>query len=328
MKKFVKVMIPLALTLSIATAMPVLAVVGQPNTGEEVNITESPNPETAPLGNSNTFWGTLSVKDDVVMLNNGNSEMGTEQIMLRINANTLILDAVTGIPIKLEDIREDETVYAYTDVKMLPSMPPQTSALVIIANIPADFGVPGYHTITAVNTMEDGNVEVTTDHNDTLVFDAEDSYLPYLTRQMMNITDLEVGSRILVWSAYEGNPADGGVYSPYKVMFLPALSTEEDNDPSDIATVINGKVTMYSIRDIAEDQGYSVGWNDGQGCVELTIADETAPHSILIATNTVTMGNPMANGMVAEELNTPVVYVDGASYLSAQDAQNIFGDNT
>lgn len=322
MKHITKAMIPLALSFSIVMAIPAAAVVGEYTPAKDGLLISTQ--DEAPLGNSNTFWGTLSVTDGIVMLTNGNPEMGTQEVMLHINPDTLILDAVAGTPIKLEDIGEGEMVYAYTDVAMTMSIPAQTNAQVIIANIPADFGVPAYHTITAVKALDDGIVEVTTDHDDVLLFDAEDSYLPYLTRQAMNIADLEVGRRILVWSGYEGNPMDGGVYSPYHVMFLPVLETQVEDDMTfDVATVMHGDMMMYSIREIAEELSYAVNWNGAERAIEITdsaTARGEMMTNITITATAVTMGDDVES----KALTTAVFFQDGMSYLSAEDAEAIF----
>ena len=56
----------------------------------------------------------------------------------------MILDAVNGYPVLLDDLEDGSTVYAYVGPAMTMSLPPQATAHLILANIPEDFGVPQY----------------------------------------------------------------------------------------------------------------------------------------------------------------------------------------
>lgn len=61
----------------------------------------------------------------------------------------MCLDAVTGEPMELSDLKDGETVTPGGPVMTL-SLPPQATAILILANIPADYGVPQYYEISAV----------------------------------------------------------------------------------------------------------------------------------------------------------------------------------
>lgn len=43
---------------------------------------------------------------------------------------------------ELSDLKDGETVYAWVGPVMTLSLPPQATAILILANIPADYGVP------------------------------------------------------------------------------------------------------------------------------------------------------------------------------------------
>lgn len=51
---------------------------------------------------------------------------------------------------ELSELKDGETVYAWMGPVMTLSLPPQATAILILANIPADYGVPQYYEISAV----------------------------------------------------------------------------------------------------------------------------------------------------------------------------------
>ena len=50
----------------------------------------------------------------------------------------------------LEQIKDGDTIYAWVGPAMTMSLPPQVTAQMIVANIPADYGVPQYYEIASV----------------------------------------------------------------------------------------------------------------------------------------------------------------------------------
>lgn len=65
------------------------------------------------------------------------------EVILNVSQeSTYVLDAVSGLPIELSDIKDGDTIYAYIGPAMTMSLPPMTNATMIFANVPADFKVP------------------------------------------------------------------------------------------------------------------------------------------------------------------------------------------
>ena len=70
------------------------------------------------------------------------------EVILNVSQeSTYVLDAVSGLPIELSDIKDGDTIYAYIGPAMTMSLPPMTNATMIFANVPADFKVPDYVTV-------------------------------------------------------------------------------------------------------------------------------------------------------------------------------------
>lgn len=75
------------------------------------------------------------------------------EVILNVSQeSTYVLDAVSGLPIELSDIKDGDTIYAYIGPAMTMSLPPMTNATMIFANVPADFKVPDYVTVKSVVT--------------------------------------------------------------------------------------------------------------------------------------------------------------------------------
>ena len=114
------------------------------------------------------------------------------EVILNVSQeSTYVLDAVSGLPIELSDIKDRDTIYAYIGPAMTMSLPPMTNATMIFANVPADFKVPDYVTVKSVLTAMDGTEYTLAD---------DCGIVPYLTRNIVTLDDLTQGRKAVVWS--------------------------------------------------------------------------------------------------------------------------------
>lgn len=122
-------------------------------------------------------------------------------IRLALSDQTLILDAVTGLPTTYENIRDGETAYAYISEAMTLSLPPMTNASIVLVNTPADYKVPEYVTVDTLTLNADnttGSIKATS--GTTYTIGSGTQIIPYLTRQYIDIRGLTQGTACLVWS--------------------------------------------------------------------------------------------------------------------------------
>ena len=129
------------------------------------------------------------------------------EIILNVSdEETYILDAVSGLPIKLEDIKDGDTIYAYIGPAMTMSLPPMTNADVIFANIPADAKVPDYVEVKSMITDASTSKSVLTALDGTEYTLADDcNIFPYLTRNIVTLDDLTQGRKCVVWADDENS---------------------------------------------------------------------------------------------------------------------------
>lgn len=125
---------------------------------------------------------------------------GEQEVILNISEETLILDAVEGLPLQIENIKNGDMVYSYMSPAMTASLPPQSFAYVILANIPADFRVPALEKVKSLTVNDDGSAVVEAVSGTVYQIPADCMLLPYLTRNMVAVQDLTEGRNFLVWS--------------------------------------------------------------------------------------------------------------------------------
>lgn len=103
-----------------------------PETEESSQEAEGSAQEMAAAPQTVKFYGTVtrpegSEGDQLLMNAAIEGVEGQQEVILNISEETLILDAVEGLPIKLEDIKDGDMVYSY----MSPAMTAQPSASVL-----------------------------------------------------------------------------------------------------------------------------------------------------------------------------------------------------
>ena len=161
-------------------------------------------------------WGAVTrLENGAILLKNSDENDPYREIILHLNEHTPVIDAVTGLPMDRE-LRDGETVCAWVGPAMALSLPPQTAAEVVAANIPADFSAPQYYQIAKVRPRVTAaicppspltRVDLVTTGGQELTVTDEATLFPYLTRQMVTLDSLVPGSRILVWMDARGAAA-------------------------------------------------------------------------------------------------------------------------
>ena len=149
------------------------------------------------------IYGPVTKMEDGRLSIDNQSGMSTSgEIILNVADDmTYILDAMTGLPVALEDVKDGDTIYAYIGPAMTMSLPPMTNAEVIFANIPADAKVPDFVEVKSMITDAATSKSVLTAVDGTEYTLAPDcNIFPYLTRNIVTLDDLTQGRKCVVWS--------------------------------------------------------------------------------------------------------------------------------
>lgn len=259
----------------------------------------------------------LSLKDSL-------EDPGLGKIILHLSEQTRILDAATGEPRTFADLKEGEELSVWTSPVMALSMPPQSTAQVILCNIPEDGFAPIYAEIQQVNRGEDGSLSALTTDDVVLHLGQETELFAYRSKNIVALEDLRPGDRILAWYSMvmESYPAQA---VPGKVMVFPYeyegwISVEADGsfavDGQESATA--GKVEEESLslplRAVAEALGCEVRWNAETPDQVKVLKDGQELYAVTLGSATL-----VAEGDMVYEMGAPAQAQEGITYLSADD---------
>ena len=148
------------------------------------------------------FGPVTRTEDGRLSIDNQSGMSTSGEIILNVADDmTYILDAMTGFPVALEDVKDGDTIYAYIGPAMTMSLPPMTNAVMIFTNLPADAKAPDYVEVKSMVTDAGTSKSVLTAADGTEFTLAEDcNIFPYLTRNIVTLDDLTQGKKCVVWS--------------------------------------------------------------------------------------------------------------------------------
>ncbi|MBH5318430.1 copper amine oxidase N-terminal domain-containing protein [Paenibacillus sp. GSMTC-2017] len=269
------------------------------------------------------YGNATSIEKGRIVLENNNENTEFPKVVLQISEQTLILDAVTGLPKSIDDIRENETVYAYVGPAMTMSLPPITSAEVLLTGIPADFAVPTFEEIDSVEQGENGTVKVKTNRDVTHTITDETELTPYLTKNIITKHHLVPGTKMLVWKSstltevsaestkmmvfpysYEGyvKPSLDGVSINGEALKL------ADNEKPYLA---NGRL-MLPFRQFVEALGYNIKWDGETNGIKVMDGDKEL-YSFTAR------GTELVQGEDKHTLFEAAAVKNGVTFMSADD---------
>ena len=139
MKKRILKLLALALCAASLLSLPALAA------EEAAKAEEAPQPLAAVA-----LRGTVTKQEDgSLLLTSSAAETAGEEIVVHVQEGTPYVDSVTGESMNLDEIKDGDLLHIWVNPAMTMSLPPQTTALVILGKIPADKAVPQYVEINA-----------------------------------------------------------------------------------------------------------------------------------------------------------------------------------
>lgn len=283
------------------------------------------------LGPIMTYGFASELGESTLRIQNSNEYAAVSDVVLNITDETIILDAVTGESRAFEDIRESDTIYAYISPVMTRSLPPISNAILVLCNIPADFGVPIWAEVEQVIPGEEGKVSFLMDNDIVLHLDGEAELLPYLTKDVVGLDAIVPGTRLLSWYSMVLESFPGQAY-PTKVMVFPSAYTGYVDIKTTDGISLNGEklditplvaedgTLMLPVRAFAEALGCTVTWNAADPTLVTVEKDGSPLYSFRAGETTATV-----EGDMVMELTAPALARDKATYLPAQDLVGYHG---
>ena len=326
MKKMIARTLALTLCAAMVCALPAFAV-----------ESETAAPEVPAYMAPVRVWGRVTrLENGAILVQNSNENDPYREIILHLSDTAPVVDAVTGLPLDRE-LRNGEVIYAWVGPAMTLSLPPQAAAEVVVAGIPADFGAPQYYQVARIkqtgSISRDGplvSVEVAVTsglglniEEPGLRISVQAELLPWKTRQIVHLEDLQPGSQFLAWTDSSGQVTRVLLfpyayrtwlrYDSYGGINMPGEGFPKT--PNGYLTVsakeMDGEV-LLPIRAVAEAAGCKVEWVKGRGAV-VSEADGSLLFSVLPGQDTA----QTADGEWA--LSGACFFESGTTYLPAGD---------
>lgn len=153
------------------------------------------------------IWGpVLAVEDGVIRIDNQSGVSYAGEIVLNIDSEySRVLDAENGFPVDLGTIRAGDFIYACIGPAMTMSLPPMTTAEMVICQVPQDGRVPDYVRVRTMQQRADGGWTLTAADGTVYQISEDCQILPYLTRNMVRLEDVTEGSTCMIWTDEMGS---------------------------------------------------------------------------------------------------------------------------
>lgn len=153
------------------------------------------------------IWGpVLGVEDGIVRIDNQSGVSSAGEIVLNIDPEySRVLDGENGFPVELENIKAGDFIYAYIGPAMTLSLPPMTTAEMVICQVPQDMQAPDYVQVKSMGQQEDGSWRLETMDGISYHVPEDCLILPYLTRNIVTFADMTESSTCMVWTDNMGS---------------------------------------------------------------------------------------------------------------------------
>lgn len=283
-------------------------------------------------------WGKVTKLESGSLLIQNDSEAALHrEVVVHLPEGVPCVDAVTGLPLDMSKVKDGDTLYAWVGNAMTMSLPPQTSALIVVGNIPADYRAPEFYKITGVDKTvvpaiypapERTVVNLPVAGGETLTVPVSAQFTPWLTRQIVTVDDLVPGSHILVWKDKDGK-VEKVLLLPYAYRGYYTMNGKGEVTVNGEKLSVSAKLSgpgLLPLRAVAEAVNYDVSWVGGQGA---TVKEgDKVIFSVLPGAETAKRPNIEDGDW---ELLTPCVTEKGVTYLAASDLSlllNLYFYNT
>lgn len=175
--------------------------VSHPVTGDDADGTSADGLPDASLEPVKVWGNVLEKLENGFVINNQNQAGYWGEMVIHIDKeNTLVIDSITGFPAEESAIAKDRILYAYISPMMTMSLPPQTTAELVLVNVAQDAGVPLYVTAASDLAADGAGAYVLKSvGGEEIKVPADCPITPYLTRQMVRLEDITAGRKCLVW---------------------------------------------------------------------------------------------------------------------------------
>lgn len=305
---------------------------------QEVPVSAAENPSAEapipPLPERYLEYGRITdiYKENGAIASITAKDVQDQLVIYHVSADTLCLDSGKGTKMDVNDLKIGDGVYFYHSPAMTMSIPPQTAAEAIVANMPMDVSCARLHTVEGIEESEQGTV-IKTDQGGLYITIAKDTTATtYGNNSTFDLADLKEGDRIFTWYevVLQSYPAQTSVN---RLVVIPA---EEDTktaaSPAKISysksemTTKDG-VTCVPLRETAEALGLTLTWDRDSRTATLESDTRTMDlaegQDLYVSSTTISgavgMTSPGTLGVA------PYIAADGTMYVPAEAFEWLVG---
>lgn len=173
-------------------------------------------------------------------------------IVLNLSEETLFINAASGIPSSIKDIKVGDQIYAFYSAAMTRSLPPQSSAAAIVTGVKKDASIPKLMTVKEIVNTKDNLISFLNTNEDMIVTVTKDTPItPFKTKQIVNYKDIQPGTKLFVYydivlTSYPGQTGATKVV---------VVSTESKEVKEPVKVVVNGKAVELGKLQIVKQNG-------------------------------------------------------------------------
>jgi hypothetical protein len=268
-------------------------------------------------------------------------------VALNISEQTLIIDNKTGLPAALESLKVNDDVFVHYKAAMTKSLPPQSYAIAIVTQIEKDKVHGEFFTVREITSKNDNEVRALNKEGDLIVTLLKGNPLtPFITKQIVDISDVEVGSQLFVWydivalsypgqtvatkAVFVGQEEGLGVRAVYTPMVgaesISITIRDESINPGEKQAVDHNGLLMIPLRSVAEGLGFDVIWNGDDQSILLD--DGTINTTLYIGHDNYFKASSQGVGHTGSfTLNAAPMLIDSSTYVPAALFNLLYSDN-
>lgn len=241
------------------------------------------------------------------------------EYVMKVSEMTVWIDSGEQTASDPSTLKEGESVYVFHSSAASLSLPPQSSAIAIVRNIPQDAGSAMYHVVESVTAAEDGSISIVTDNGGLIITADQETLLrTYLTKDVYSLDDISEGTRIMAWysAVAESYPAQTTASA---VMILPGeadTESEELEEGQRITMSLDGKVpnmvgryengtVMVPVAAVARAMGFEAYYTADENGQTVSVESDTFAVRMNIESETI-FGVTKIEGAVG--MTAPVKY--------------------
>ncbi len=159
---------------------------------------------TASQQTNKTFMGGFATIEEilneqiVVSITHQGSDID-QTYVLNLSEETYIVDNVTGSASSVSALEKEDQIYVYHSMASTRSLPPQTSAFVILTNVYENQPVATLIDVESIRENDNGISALTQDGEYVIHITEDTNVMPYRTKNRLHYTDISENQRLLVW---------------------------------------------------------------------------------------------------------------------------------